>query len=293
MMNAGAHGGEIKDALIEARGVDRTGLRRAFSHADMGFSYRHSSASDDVVFTAAVFQGRQGEPSAIEWRWSASPARAEASQPIREKTGGSTFKNPPELKAWELIDQAGYLPRLASRRGRGFRGRRTATFSSIWAPRPPPISKRLARRSGAGCSRQAGLRSNGRSNVSAKPSSDDVSPRARRHADALAIGCDRRCASCAPFKFACPKRRRPRRRERSGTRSAGRGSPAHLVEDRGGERDRRSRAALKLRGLYSGNQISPPSNSALRLIETANRRCATDSPVSSRWGPKCPPVSAS
>ncbi len=107
MMNAGAHGGEIKDALIEARGVDRTGLRRAFSHADMGFSYRHSSASDDVVFTAAVFQGRQGEPSAIEAEMERITRAREASQPIREKTGGSTFKNPPELKAWELIDQAG------------------------------------------------------------------------------------------------------------------------------------------------------------------------------------------
>src|SRR5271165_4325814 len=65
-MNAGAHGGEIKDALIEAHGLDRSGARRAFSHADMGFSYRHSSAPADVVFTAALFQGRAGEPAVIE-----------------------------------------------------------------------------------------------------------------------------------------------------------------------------------------------------------------------------------
>ena len=106
-MNAGAHGGEIKDALIEARGVDRTGARRVFPHADMGFSYRHSSAPADVVFTAAVFQGRPGEPAAIEAEMERITRAREASQPIREKTGGSTFKNPPGLKAWELIDQAG------------------------------------------------------------------------------------------------------------------------------------------------------------------------------------------
>jgi UDP-N-acetylmuramate dehydrogenase len=106
-MNAGAHGGEIKDALIEARGVDRTGARRAFSNADMGFSYRHSSAPEEVVFTGATFQGRPGEPAAIEAEMERITRARGASQPIREKTGGSTFKNPPGAKAWELIDQAG------------------------------------------------------------------------------------------------------------------------------------------------------------------------------------------
>ena len=106
-MNAGAHGGEIKDALIEAHGLDRTGARRVFSCADMGFSYRHSSAPEDVVFTAAVFQGRPGEPAAIEAEMERITRAREASQPIREKTGGSTFKNPPDMKAWELIDKAG------------------------------------------------------------------------------------------------------------------------------------------------------------------------------------------
>jgi len=107
VMNAGAHGGEIKDVLIEARGLDRTGARRVFSLADMGFSYRHSAAPDDVVFTSALLQGRPGEPAAIEAEMERITRAREASQPIREKTGGSTFKNPPGMKAWELIDKAG------------------------------------------------------------------------------------------------------------------------------------------------------------------------------------------
>jgi UDP-N-acetylmuramate dehydrogenase len=107
VMNAGAHGGEVKDALVEARGIDRTGARRAFSNAEMGFSYRHSSAPDDVIFTAATFQGRPGEPAAIEAEMERITRAREASQPIRQKTGGSTFKNPPGMKAWELIDKAG------------------------------------------------------------------------------------------------------------------------------------------------------------------------------------------
>ena len=108
VMNAGAHGGEIKDVLIEARGIDRpTGAKCVFSNADMGFSYRHSLAPDDVVFTSALFQGRPGEPKAIEAEMERITRAREASQPIREKTGGSTFKNPPGMKAWELIDKAG------------------------------------------------------------------------------------------------------------------------------------------------------------------------------------------
>ncbi|HLX98823.1 MAG TPA: UDP-N-acetylmuramate dehydrogenase [Roseiarcus sp.] len=107
VMNAGAHGGEVRHALIEARGLDRTGARRAFSNAEMGFAYRHSLAPDDIVFTGATFQGRAGDPGAIEAEMERITRAREASQPIREKTGGSTFKNPPGLKAWELIDQAG------------------------------------------------------------------------------------------------------------------------------------------------------------------------------------------
>jgi UDP-N-acetylmuramate dehydrogenase len=106
VMNAGAHSGEIKDALIEAHGLDRTGAKRVFSNAEMGFSYRHSLTPDDVVFTGATFQGRSGEPAAIEAEMEHITRAREASQPIRDKTGGSTFKNPPGMKAWELIDKA-------------------------------------------------------------------------------------------------------------------------------------------------------------------------------------------
>ncbi len=106
-MNAGAHGGETKDVLVEARGVDRSGKVRTFTNADMGYTYRHSSAPEDIIFTQAVFQGRAGEPAAILVDMERITAAREASQPIREKTGGSTFKNPPGHKAWQLIDQAG------------------------------------------------------------------------------------------------------------------------------------------------------------------------------------------
>lgn len=106
-MNAGAHGGETKDTLIEARGVDRAGRVRVFTNGDFGFSYRHSHAPADVIFTAALFQGRPGETAAILAEMDRITSAREASQPIREKTGGSTFKNPPGQKAWQLIDAAG------------------------------------------------------------------------------------------------------------------------------------------------------------------------------------------
>jgi UDP-N-acetylmuramate dehydrogenase len=106
-MNAGAHGGETTDVLVEARGVDRQGEIRVFSHADMGFAYRHSSAPADVIFTQALFQGRPGDQAAIQAEMERVTEAREAAQPIKEKTGGSTFKNPPGNKAWKLIDAAG------------------------------------------------------------------------------------------------------------------------------------------------------------------------------------------
>jgi UDP-N-acetylmuramate dehydrogenase len=106
-MNAGAHGGETTDVLVEARGLDRKGAIRVFSHADMGFAYRHSSAPLDVIFTQALFQGRPGDRAAIQTEMERVTEAREAAQPIREKTGGSTFKNPPGNKAWKLIDAAG------------------------------------------------------------------------------------------------------------------------------------------------------------------------------------------
>ena len=106
-MNAGAHGGETTDAFIEARGVDRAGNIRVFSHADMGFSYRHTDAPDDVIFTSCVLQGRPGDPAVITAEMDRITAAREASQPIREKTGGSTFANPKPQSAWKVIDAAG------------------------------------------------------------------------------------------------------------------------------------------------------------------------------------------
>ena len=106
-MNAGAHGGETTDVLLEATGIDRRGALRTFSHAEMGFSYRHSGAPEDVIFTRARFRGRAGDRAAIEAEMERVTAAREAAQPIRERTGGSTFANPPGGKAWQLIDAAG------------------------------------------------------------------------------------------------------------------------------------------------------------------------------------------
>ncbi len=106
-MNAGAHGGETTDVLVEAGGVDRAGHIRVFTRADMGFSYRHSDAPDDVVFTSAVFQGRPGDPAEIAAEMKRITAAREQSQPIRERTGGSTFANPRPHSAWKVIDAAG------------------------------------------------------------------------------------------------------------------------------------------------------------------------------------------
>ena len=114
-MNAGAHGGETRDMLIEARGVDRDGTIRTFSNAEMGFSYRHADAPTSVIFTQALFQGRPGDPATILGEMDRITAAREASQPIREKTGGSTFKNPARRQGL-AIDRCGRLPR--SRDGR-------------------------------------------------------------------------------------------------------------------------------------------------------------------------------
>jgi UDP-N-acetylmuramate dehydrogenase len=105
-MNGGAYGGETKDVLIEARGVDRQGNGRTFSNAEMGFSYRHCSVADDVIFTAALFQGRVGDPQEIAAEMASIKTKREKTQP-RNRTGGSTFKNPPGHSAWQLVDDAG------------------------------------------------------------------------------------------------------------------------------------------------------------------------------------------
>jgi UDP-N-acetylmuramate dehydrogenase len=106
-MNGGAYGRETKDTLIEARGVDRSGRVHVFSNADMGFTYRHCGVGEDVIFTEALFQGEPGDPAAIAAEMDRVTEAREATQPVKSRTGGSTFKNPPGRKAWELIDAAG------------------------------------------------------------------------------------------------------------------------------------------------------------------------------------------
>jgi UDP-N-acetylmuramate dehydrogenase len=106
-MNAGANGGETKDVLVEARGVNRAGDIKVFKNFQMGFSYRHCDVGDDVIFTYALFRGVKDDPEAISERMNAVKQHRETVQPIREKTGGSTFKNPQGHSAWRLIDEAG------------------------------------------------------------------------------------------------------------------------------------------------------------------------------------------
>ncbi len=105
-MNGGAYGGETKDVLVEAYAIDRHGNRVTYSNADMGFSYRHSSVPEDVIFIGALLQGKAGDADAIAAEMADIKAKREASQP-RNRTGGSTFKNPPGRNAWKLIDEAG------------------------------------------------------------------------------------------------------------------------------------------------------------------------------------------
>ena len=106
-MNAGANGGETKDVLVEAIGIGRNGERRVYPNAEMGFSYRNSGVDGSVIFTSAVFRGRISDPAAIRARMNEVQSHREAAQPIREKTGGSTFKNPPGQSAWKLVEAAG------------------------------------------------------------------------------------------------------------------------------------------------------------------------------------------
>ncbi len=106
-MNAGANGGETKDVLIEATGIDRDGHRHTFSNAEMKFTYRSSGVDPSIIFTAARFRGLRAPPEAIRTRMQEVQNHRETAQPIREKTGGSTFKNPPGHSAWKLIDAAG------------------------------------------------------------------------------------------------------------------------------------------------------------------------------------------
>jgi UDP-N-acetylmuramate dehydrogenase len=106
-MNGGAYGRETKDALVEARAVDRAGRIHVLNNADMHYAYRHSGAPDDYIFTQALFAGERGDPASIAAEMEKITESREATQPVKSRTGGSTFKNPPGHKAWQLIDAAG------------------------------------------------------------------------------------------------------------------------------------------------------------------------------------------
>jgi UDP-N-acetylmuramate dehydrogenase len=125
MMNAGCYGAETKDVLVEAYAINRAGESLTLSNQDMGFSYRRSAAAagGGLIFTGALFKGTPDAPEAVLERMDAITQRREQSQPIREKTGGSTFKNPEGHSAWKLVDEAGW-------RGKPFGG---AMFSPLHA----------------------------------------------------------------------------------------------------------------------------------------------------------------
>lgn len=106
-MNGGAYGRETKDVLVEARAVDRRGSLYVLSNPDMQYTYRHCGAPEDFIFTEALLQGEAGDRDQIARAMEEVTGRREATQPIKSRTGGSTFKNPPGHKSWQLIDQAG------------------------------------------------------------------------------------------------------------------------------------------------------------------------------------------
>jgi UDP-N-acetylmuramate dehydrogenase len=106
-MNAGAHGTETCERVVELTAYDRDGKRHVLNNTDMGYAYRHSSASKDLIFTSAVFEGASSDETAIRQEMADVVAHREKAQPIREKTGGSTFKNPPGTSAWKVVDAAG------------------------------------------------------------------------------------------------------------------------------------------------------------------------------------------
>lgn len=106
-MNGGAYGRETKDVLAEAVAIDRRGRRHVLSSVDMHYTYRHCGAPEELIFVEAVFQGVAGDKAEIQRRMDEITAKREESQPVRTRTGGSTFKNPDGHKSWQLIDEAG------------------------------------------------------------------------------------------------------------------------------------------------------------------------------------------
>jgi UDP-N-acetylmuramate dehydrogenase len=106
-MNAGAYGAETKDVLVSCRAIDRAGKLHIFSNAEMGFTYRHAGVQHDLIFTSALYEGKAGDRAAIEAQMAEITKSRRETQPVNTRTGGSTFKNPPGHKAWQLVDAAG------------------------------------------------------------------------------------------------------------------------------------------------------------------------------------------
>ncbi|RCL00705.1 MAG: UDP-N-acetylmuramate dehydrogenase [Candidatus Tokpelaia sp. JSC189] len=106
-MNSGANGVETSQRVIEVYGLDRRGNRRILSYRDMQYSYRQAGASEDLIFISALLKGQKGEPDAIRKAMDDVQSHRETAQPVHEKTGGSTFRNPEGTSAWKVIDDAG------------------------------------------------------------------------------------------------------------------------------------------------------------------------------------------
>jgi UDP-N-acetylmuramate dehydrogenase len=106
-MNAGCYGKEIRDIFVEATAIDGRGHKLTLSAAEMGFVYRKAQVPEDVIFVEAVFEGIKDDSATVKARMEALVEQRESTQPVKSRTGGSTFKNPPGHKAWQLIDEAG------------------------------------------------------------------------------------------------------------------------------------------------------------------------------------------
>lgn len=118
-MNAGCYGSETKDVLVSAWGLTRIGQRVDYALADFGYTYRHSQAPSDILWMEGTYRGLPGDPEAVAAKIAEITTRREQTQPIREKTGGSTFKNPPGRSSWKLVDEAGWRGRLFQATGGG------------------------------------------------------------------------------------------------------------------------------------------------------------------------------
>lgn len=118
-MNAGCYGAETKDVLVSAWGLTRQGERVELALADFGYTYRHSNAPADIIWMEATYRGTPDAPEAVSARINEITSRRETTQPIREKTGGSTFKNPEGHSSWKLVDEAGWRGKLHAETGGG------------------------------------------------------------------------------------------------------------------------------------------------------------------------------